>query len=68
MTTSVLETLLRNRATGKKAFAVLIDPDKTDARQTAALMEQAALHPVDFFFVGGSLIVGSGMNAVIRAI
>ncbi|MCU0352177.1 MAG: geranylgeranylglyceryl/heptaprenylglyceryl phosphate synthase [Cytophagales bacterium] len=68
MTPSVLETLLHNRTTGKKAFAVLIDPDKTDARQTAALMEQAALHPVDFFFVGGSLIVGSGMNAVVRTI
>jgi len=68
MTPSVLDILTHNRAAGKKAFAVLIDPDKTDQQQCLTLVQKALENQVDFFFVGGSLIVGSSMNTVIRII
>ncbi len=68
MTPSVLKTLIQNRSTGKKAFAVLIDPDKTDLEQCQLLIAHAIENQVDFFFVGGSLIVGSGMNRIVRVI
>ncbi len=68
MTLSVLETLTQNRATGKKAFAVLIDPDKTDPDQCQDLIRRAIDGQVDFFFVGGSLIVGNDLNLIVRTI
>ncbi|MDJ1484021.1 geranylgeranylglyceryl/heptaprenylglyceryl phosphate synthase [Cytophagaceae bacterium YF14B1] len=68
MTPSVLEKLIRNRKTNKKAFAVLIDPDKTDPVHCHGLIRSAIENRVDFFFIGGSLIVGGGMNLLIRSI
>ena len=68
MTPRVLDILHQNRKTGKKAFAVLIDPDKTDQHQCQQLIQQAVEHQVDFFFVGGSLIVGNEMSLLVRTI
>ncbi len=68
MTHTILETLSHNRTTGKRTFAVLIDPDKTDTESCIALVRMAVECRVDFFFVGGSLIVGNSLNAVIRTI
>ena len=68
MTHRVLDTLRRNRASGKRAFAVLVDPDNTDAHQCEGLARAAVENHVGFFFVGGSLITGSGLNAAIRAL
>ena len=68
MTHRVLDTLRQNRASGKRAFAVLVDPDNTDAHQCEGLARAAVENQVGFFFVGGSLITGSGLNAAIRAL
>lgn len=43
--------------TAKKKLAVLVDPDRQQPAQLTALIEQALNAKVDFFFVGGSLLL-----------
>lgn len=42
------------RQTGRKGFAVLIDPDKEDGRGLERIMRLAETAAIDFFLVGGS--------------
>ncbi len=53
---------------GKKALAVLIDPDKFGEDSFAGFLDMARACQVDFFFVGGSLIVEYRMDRIIAAI
>jgi phosphoglycerol geranylgeranyltransferase len=43
----------------KKQLAILIDPDKVNSAQVAELVNNAVLAGVDFFFVGGSLVMNN---------
>lgn len=52
----------------KKAFAVLIDPDKMSDRDIDPLVEQAVAAGVDYFFVGGSLVVVNTVDQNIQRI
>lgn len=66
---NLLNTLRERKAAGQKSLALLIDPDKADEESLFSLLRQAATHPVDFFFVGGSLITNynhAGVIAIIR--
>jgi phosphoglycerol geranylgeranyltransferase len=51
----MLYPLFKN--TASKKLAVLIDPDRQQEPQLLALIKQAAAAKVDFFFVGGSLLM-----------
>lgn len=42
--------------TSRKAFALLIDPDKAQSSDLENLLYKASLHNVDYIFVGGSLV------------
>lgn len=53
---------------GRKSFAVLIDPDKTDAAKTEQLLSMAVEAKVDYFFVGGSLVISSNLDECIQQI
>jgi phosphoglycerol geranylgeranyltransferase len=64
----ILDSLVRLRAEKRKAFAVLLDPDKIRLETFPRLLEQAVLHGVDYFFVGGSLITSNIQADVIAAI
>ncbi len=55
--TSVYQSILDAKSKGRKQIAVLIDPDKSAAVHLARLLELTAQAKVDFFFVGGSLIL-----------
>jgi putative glycerol-1-phosphate prenyltransferase len=69
MTTSrILYQLLSNRSSGRRSFAVLVDPDKTNPPVCLQLSRAAVDNKVDFFFVGGSLITGSFLNSTIRTL
>lgn len=46
-----------NSNLSKKQIAVLIDPDKTDLRKLQKILEAARKADIDFFLVGGSLLV-----------
>jgi phosphoglycerol geranylgeranyltransferase len=64
----IYEELVRRKAAGQKSFAVLVDPDKTSVDQTTALIEKAEKSKVDFFLVGGSLVVSTHLEALIEQI
>ena len=52
--------------TGRKHFAVLLDPDNLTEASCLNLIDVSASHPVDFFFVGGSLITTDNQAGIIR--
>ena len=53
---------------GHKAFAVLIDPDKLDEKSLQSTIELAINAQVDYFFVGGSLVVTDTLDKVVSTI
>lgn len=53
---------------GHKAFAVLIDPDKLDEKGLHSTIELAVASKVDYFFVGGSLVVTDTLDKVVSTI
>lgn len=57
----------RKRA-GKKSFAVLIDPDKVNDQNVAELIELSVSSKVDYFFVGGSLVVSNYLDQCLQLI
>ena len=57
----------RKRA-GKKSFAVLIDPDKVNDQTVAELIELSVSSKVDYFFVGGSLVVSNYLDQCLQLI
>jgi phosphoglycerol geranylgeranyltransferase len=50
---------------GKKGFAVLIDPDKVDEPKLDELIQLGIAAAVDYFFVGGSLVISSHLDEVV---
>ncbi len=68
MKTPIYPTIQAQKANGKKAFAVLIDPDKTFAETLSHVVEKAADAGIDYFFVGGSLVVSNNLDACVQQI
>lgn len=66
--TSLHETLSKRRARGQKSLAVLLDPDHLDEAGCRQLLKLSETHPVDYFFVGGSLVMTSHQASLIRLI
>lgn len=52
----------------RKRLAVLIDPDKPTDAQIISIIEKAKKADVDFFFVGGSLLVTDSLDHCIKLI
>lgn len=63
---TVYKRLLNLRESGRKAFAVLVDPDKVSTQQVAMLSQQCNEAQVDFVFVGGSLMVTQHLDECIQ--
>lgn len=53
---------------GRKHFAVLLDPDNLSEASCLNLISLSETHQVDFFFVGGSLITSQNQTGIIRLI
>jgi len=53
---------------GQKKFAVLIDPDKLRLSKFDQVMQLAADAHVDYFYIGGSLVVNDMLDEVLRRI
>ncbi|MCW3073338.1 MAG: geranylgeranylglyceryl phosphate synthase [Flaviaesturariibacter sp.] len=64
----VYQTLLGKKRSGKKSFAVLIDPDKVTTTSLDDLLQLAITAKVDYFFVGGSLVVSNQLDECILQI
>jgi putative glycerol-1-phosphate prenyltransferase len=61
----LLDELLGLRARGRKALAVLLDPDDFATHRIHKLLHLTRQHPVDFFLVGGSLVLTEHQAALI---
>lgn len=68
MKQAIYQQIINRKRTGKKSFAVLIDPDKVDASSIQELVTLAVAANVDFFFVGGSLVISSHLDECIQQI
>lgn len=68
MKTNVYLSLLEKKKKGQKAFTVLIDPDKVTSSSLSGLVRQANDSKVDYFFVGGSLVVSDHLDECIAQI
>ncbi len=54
---NLYQTLLTDTLSGRKKFAVLIDPDKYTLESLAEVVKLAVNSGVDYFFLGGSLLL-----------
>ncbi|TGD78055.1 geranylgeranylglyceryl/heptaprenylglyceryl phosphate synthase [Hymenobacter wooponensis] len=66
--TSLYDALTKRRKHGQKSLAVLLDPDQLDEASCRLILELSEKHPVDYFFMGGSLVMSSHQAALIRFI
>lgn len=65
---SLFTTLRSYQQTGRKALAVLLDPDKVEQDGFSAFLGRTLEHPIDFFLVGGSLVTEYTHREIIAAI
>lgn len=69
MLVNILHRIQEIRTTGKKGFALLLDPDNLrDTNQIKEVISMAEGHGVDFLFVGGSLITGVEFDQTVQHI
>ena len=61
----IYKKITENKATEKKLFALLIDPDKIMMGKLTSTIEIAEKANVDFIFIGGSLVVTSKLDEII---
>lgn len=65
---NIYQSLVQKKAQGKKSFAVLIDPDKVNDANMEQLIRLATDANVDYFLVGGSLVISSYLDECIQYI
>lgn len=65
---TIYDTIAAGKALSKKAFAVLIDPDKIDDSSLMKTIDLAVQAKVDYFFVGGSLVVTDTLDHIVSVI
>ena len=53
-------------AAGKKQLAILVDPDKADFKTLKKMASTAASSGVDYFLVGGSLLINNQLDECIK--
>lgn len=68
MQKKIYNQFLETKAKRQKQFAVLIDPDKVTADSLLKTIDLAVKSGVDYFFVGGSLLVNDMLNESIDVI
>ncbi|MGL1595040.1 hypothetical protein ACSTII_00135, partial [Vibrio parahaemolyticus] len=65
---SIYKQFTEKKQLSKKSFAVLIDPDKVDAAGISQIVALGIEARVDYFFVGGSLVISSYLDDCIQQI
>jgi len=65
---SLYNKIQERKSAGKKSFAVLIDPDKVNVATIEQLVSLALDASIDYFFVGGSLVISNNLDECIRQI
>lgn len=68
MEMTIYTSLTEKKQKGQKSFSVLIDPDGVDASSLDNLIDLCVTAKVDYFFVGGSLVLSNHLSEVIQQI
>ena len=68
MTSAIYNSLTERKLLGKKSFAVLIDPDKVNDANMEHLITLAVQAKVDYFLVGGSLVISNYLDECVQLI
>jgi phosphoglycerol geranylgeranyltransferase len=68
MINRIYNSLTEKKRHGKKSFAVLVDPDKVDDKKIHRLIDLAKVAEVDYFFVGGSLVISNYLDECVQYI
>ena len=63
----IYNSLTEKKRHGKKSFAVLIDPDKVNDGKVQNLIDLAITAKVDYFLVGGSLVISNYLDECVRS-
>ncbi len=64
----IYNSLTERKRHGKKSFAVLIDPDKVNDNEMQQLIDTAVSAKVDYFLVGGSLVISNYLDECLQFI
>ena len=59
---------IKKNNSGRKSFAVLLDPDNLDEQGCLDIIQRCNTHAVDYIFVGGSLVTKTNQASLIRYI
>ncbi|MDF1694276.1 MAG: geranylgeranylglyceryl/heptaprenylglyceryl phosphate synthase [Saprospiraceae bacterium] len=65
MDNKLYASFLKAKQTGKKKFVVLIDPDNMRLQKLEKVLELSNQANVDYFFIGGSLVVNDMLDMVL---
>jgi putative glycerol-1-phosphate prenyltransferase len=65
---AIYDDILNRSKAGQKQFAVLVDPDKLSLRDVDNLAQIASEAGVDYFFVGGSLLINNQLDSCIKSL
>lgn len=65
---NIYSALQESKQKGEKKFVVLFDPDKLRLGKMQQALDLAVECGVDFFFIGGSLVVNNMLDSVLRDI
>lgn len=65
---TIYQKLLHETEQGKKQLAVLVDPDKLLNKEVESIAINAAKSGVDYFFVGGSLLVNNELDQCVKTL
>jgi phosphoglycerol geranylgeranyltransferase len=68
MTKGIYNSLTDRKQQGKKSFAVLIDPDKVNDGNLQELIQLSIDAKVDYFLVGGSLVISNYLDEGLQLI
>lgn len=68
MKSVIYNTLVASKQQGRKSFAVLIDPDKVNPGILDSLVEKSVEARVDYFLVGGSLVISNHLDECVQRI
>jgi putative glycerol-1-phosphate prenyltransferase len=68
MIKGIYHSLVERKQQHKKSFAVLIDPDKVNNSNLLPLIDMAVAAKVDYFLVGGSLVISNYLDECVQLI
>ena len=65
---NIYQSLTDRKSQSKKSFAVLVDPDKVNDNSVEDLIQLSLDAEVDYFLVGGSLVISSYLDECVQLI